>query len=67
MSKVWKYNRGEREDMSFTLVSDNLSTYYDSDKECYMSGDGQICYQVSEEKKVEMREARKHLDKELNR
>lgn len=48
-------------------MTDDASIYYDYDKECYMSGDGQVCYPVSEKKKKEMRKARKKLEKAIRK
>ena len=53
--------------MGFTFMTDDASIYYDYDKECYMSGDGRMCFPVSEKKKKEMRKARKKLDEAIKK
>lgn len=47
------------------ITSDTM--YYDFDKECYMSADGNIAFPVSRRKKVVMRKLRKKMEKEFHK
>lgn len=49
----------------YTPITDTATSnalHYDYDKECYTSGDRQICYPVSEKKKKEMRKRKEKFD-----